>query len=67
MKIQALDAKRKTNPSSTLPPGKAVLSVYVDRKVSDDLKQIAKKEDVCKSDLMRYIFADFIETYNQKK
>ncbi len=66
MKIQALDAERKKKPSK-MPPGKAILSVSVDLKVSDDLMQIAKKEDVTKSVLMRYIFADFIETYNKKK
>ncbi len=67
MKIQELDVKRKkSSTQKSMRPGKAILSVYVDLTISEEIDKIAEKEDVSKSVLMRHIFASFIETYNEE-
>ncbi len=67
MKIQELDTKRKKNPTQkSVRSGKAILSVYVDLMVSEELDKIAEIEDVTKSVLMRYILESFIKIYNEE-
>lgn len=67
MKIPELDGKRKgTVTGSSLPPGKAVMSVYVDVDVRDQLDDIAHTERVSRSDLIRHIIGKFVEDYNEE-